>query len=192
MYDAGDGSMAAARLWWLLKLMGHDNVAVLDGGLEAWRAQGLPTTTAIPHPASTAPYPARFDRARIAQPDEVLARLEERSGWLFDARAPERFRGQVEPIDPVAGHVPGAVNRPFADNMRGGRFKPADELRDELAPLLHGQAPRDAVLMCGSGVTACHLLLAFEHAGLCGARVYAGSWSGWIGDASRPVARGGE
>jgi len=188
VYDASDGSMAAARLWWLLKLVGHDNVAVLDGGLEAWRAQGLPTTTAIPHPASAAPYPAGFDRARIAQADEVLARLQERGGWLFDARAPERYRGEVEPIDPVAGHVPGAVNRPFAHNLRGGRFKPSDELRDELAPLLHGRAPRDAVLMCGSGVTACHLLLAFEHAGLRGTRVYAGSWSGWISDASRPIA----
>ena len=113
----------------------------------------------------------------------------EPAGWLLDARGAERFRGEVEPIDPVAGHVPGAVNRPFTLNLRDGRFRPAQELRAELEPLLHGWAPPDAVLMCGSGVTACHLLLAMEHAGLSGARVYAGSWSGWIADPSRPVAR---
>ena len=121
---------------------------------------------------------------------DIVARLDEDSGWLFDARAAERFRGDVEPIDPVAGHVPGALNRPFAQNLRDGRFKPADELRAELLPLLGHRSPADTVLMCGSGVTACHLLLAFEHAGLHGARIYPGSWSGWISDPSHPVARG--
>jgi thiosulfate/3-mercaptopyruvate sulfurtransferase len=193
VYDGGDGSMAAARCWWLLKLLGHVHVAVLDGGLAAWRAAGLPETTAVQAPAALPAYPtAGFDRARIADADEVLARLGGPPGWLLDARAGERFRGEVEPIDPVAGHVPGAVNRPFSQNLRDGHFKPAAELQAELAPLLRGHAPADVVLSCGSGVTACHLLLAMEHAGLPGARVYAGSWSGWISDPARPVATGAD
>nr|WP_295382564.1 sulfurtransferase [Pseudoxanthomonas sp.] len=189
VYDAGDGSMAAARLWWLLKLLGHRRVAVLDGGLAAWRARGLPETAALPGVISLPAYPSRFDMRMVADADEVRQRLDEDSGWLFDARAPERFRGEVEPIDPIAGHVPGAINRPFGANLRDGRFKPSDELRAEIAPMLAGRRPGDLVLMCGSGVTACHLLLAFEHAGLTGARVYAGSWSGWITDPARPVER---
>lgn len=191
VYDAGDGSMAAARAWWLLKLLGHERVAVLDGGLAAWRAAGLPETAEDAPPASLPPYPSEgFDRSRIADAADVAARLGEAPGWLLDARGAERYRGEVEPIDPVAGHVPGALNRPFAQNLRDGRFRPAAELRGELQPLLHGRAPSEAVLMCGSGVTACHLLLAMEHAGLPGAKVYAGSWSGWIADPSRPVATG--
>lgn len=191
VYDAGDGSMAAARAWWLLKLLGHERVAVLDGGLAAWRAAGLAETAEAEPPAPLPPYPsAAFDRSRIADAAEVAARLGEAPGWLLDARGGERYRGEVEPIDPVAGHVPGALNRPFAQNLRDGRFRAAQELRGELQPLLHGRAPVEAVLMCGSGVTACHLLLAMEHAGLPGAKVYAGSWSGWIADPSRPVATG--
>jgi thiosulfate/3-mercaptopyruvate sulfurtransferase len=190
VYDAGDGSMAAARLWWLLKLLGHAHVAVLDGGLAAWRAVGAAETTEVPARPPVAAYPSRFDAGQLVDAADIVARLDEDSGWLFDARAAERFRGDVEPIDPVAGHVPGALNRPFAQNLRDGRFKPADELRAELLPLLGHRSPADTVLMCGSGVTACHLLLAFEHAGLHGARIYPGSWSGWISDPSHPVARG--
>ncbi|WP_372015040.1 sulfurtransferase [Pseudoxanthomonas sp. 10H] len=191
VYDAGDGSMAAARAWWLLRLLGHERVAVLDGGLAAWRAAGLPETAAAGAPPALPPYPSPgFDRARIATADEVLARLHDAPGWLLDARGGERFRGEVEPIDPVAGHVPGALNRPFAQNLLEGRFREASTLRAGLEPVLHGRPPSDVVLMCGSGVTACHLLLAMEHAGLPGAKVYAGSWSGWIADPSRPVATG--
>jgi thiosulfate/3-mercaptopyruvate sulfurtransferase len=190
VYDAGDGSMAAARFWWMLKLLGHSRVAVLDGGLAAWREQGLPETAAIPDVQDTSAYPARFDWHRIAAAEEIQERLDEDSGWLFDARAAERFRGEVEPIDPVAGHVPGALNRPYAENLQTGRFKSSAVLREELLPMLAGRDPADAVLMCGSGVTACHLLLAFEHAGLHGAKIYAGSWSGWISDPSRPIAKG--
>ncbi|KAF1686355.1 sulfurtransferase [Pseudoxanthomonas broegbernensis] len=191
VYDAGDGSMAAARAWWLLKLLGHARVAVLDGGLAAWRAAGLAETADPAVPAPLPRYPAvGFEGSRIADAAEVLSRLGQAPGWLLDARGGERFRGEVEPIDPVAGHVPGALNRPFALNLRDGRFRPAAELRAELEPLLHGRAPSETLLMCGSGVTACHLLLAMEHAGLAGARVYAGSWSGWIADPSRPVATG--
>lgn len=190
VYDAGDGSMAAARLWWLLKLMGHARVAVLDGGLAAWRAAGGQETAELPALAPAAAYPSRFDTDQCVEASDILARLDADSGWLIDARAAERFRGDVEPIDPVAGHVPGALNRPFAQNLRDGRFKPADELRAELSTLLRNRSPANTVLMCGSGVTACHLLLAFEHAGLQGARIYPGSWSGWISDPSHPVARG--
>jgi thiosulfate/3-mercaptopyruvate sulfurtransferase len=188
-YDAGDGSMAAARLWWMLRLLGHERVAVLDGGLAAWRAKGLPETASISSPAAEPAYPASFDASRIVTADEVQSRLGEATGWLLDARAGERFRGEAEPIDPVAGHVPGAVNRPVADNLEAGRFKSSQQLRAEIVPLLPGGKADEVVVMCGSGVTACHLLLALEHAGLPGARVYAGSWSGWISDPSRPVAR---
>ncbi|KAF1696103.1 sulfurtransferase [Pseudoxanthomonas koreensis] len=191
VYDAGDGSMAAARAWWLLKLLGHQRVAVLDGGLAAWRTAGLPETAEAASPVPLPAWPSSgFDRSRIADAADVAARLGQAPGWLLDARGAERYRGEVEPIDPVAGHVPGALNRPFALNLREGRFRPAEELRGELQPLLHGRVPQDTVLMCGSGVTACHLLLAMEHAGLPGAKVYAGSWSGWISDPSRPVATG--
>ena len=190
VYDAGDGSMAAARLWWMLGLLGHRRVAVLDGGLAEWRRLGLPETNAAAVPSAQPPYPQGFDASRIADADEIAARLHEAPGWLLDARAGERFRGEVEPIDPVAGHVPGAINRPLGQNLRDGRLRPPQELRAELEPLLHGRDPREVVLMCGSGVTACHLLLALEHAGLHGARVYAGSWSGWIADPARPRASG--
>ena len=189
VYDAGDGSMAAARLWWMLKLLGHARVAVLDGGLAAWRAQGLPETSEAAQITGEPAYPAAFDRGRIATSAEVQSRLGQSDARLLDARAAERFRGEVEPIDPIAGHVPGAINRPFAHNLRDGRFKAAHELKDELEPLLGDVPPTQAIVMCGSGVTACHLLLAMEHAGLRGARVYAGSWSEWIADPSRPVAR---
>jgi thiosulfate/3-mercaptopyruvate sulfurtransferase len=188
-YDAGDGSMAAARLWWMLKLLGHERAAVLDGGLAAWRARGLPESSTAALPVVEPPYPSSFEASRIVDAEEVRSRLGQTSGWLLDARAGERFRGEAEPIDPVAGHVPGAVNRPVADNLVEGRFKPSRQLHGEIAPLLPGGRADEVVVMCGSGVTACHLLLALEHAGLHGARVYAGSWSGWINDPSRPIVR---
>lgn len=190
VYDAGDGSMAAARLWWLLRLIGHAQVRVLDGGFAAWQAAGLPVTAELPQVTALPPYPGQFDRNQIASVEEVQARLKHAPGWLIDARAGERFRGEVEPLDPVAGHVPGAVNRPFALNVHEGRLRPAEDLRAALQPLLGTHAPGEVVLMCGSGVTACHLLLAMEAAGLGGARIYADSWSGWVSDPSRPVATG--
>lgn len=188
-YDAADGALAAARLWWLLKLCGHERVAVLDGGVARWQSLGLPLDTS-PAPPSVAPYPARFDAGRIVGTDEVLARLGEPAGWLLDARAPERFRGDVEPLDPVAGHIPGARNRPFAANLSQGRMLPPDVLKGQFQALLGGRRPEEVVLSCGSGVTACHNLLAMAHAGLPGARIYAPSWSGWVSDPSRPVATG--
>lgn len=190
IYDAADGSMAAARAWWMLRLLGHRRVAVLDGGLAAWRAAGLPESTEPPALHDGAAYPGSFDGDAVVEAEQILARLDQAPGWLLDARAAERFRGEVEPVDPVAGHVPGAVSRPLGVSLRDGRFKPAEELRSELSTLLGAYRPEQAVVMCGSGVTACHLLLALEVAGLSGARVYAGSWSGWLQDATRPVATG--
>jgi thiosulfate/3-mercaptopyruvate sulfurtransferase len=190
VYDGGDGSMAAARAWWLLRLIGHTRVAVLDGGVAAWQAAGLPLTTEVPEVAPAPAYPGRFDTTQIASVEEISARLKHTPGWLLDARAGERFRGEVEPLDPVAGHVPGAVNRPFGLNVADGRLRPAADLQAALLPLIGTQDPQQVVLMCGSGVTACHLLLAMEVAGLHGARIYADSWSGWVSDSSRPVATG--
>lgn len=189
VYDAADGAMAAARFWWLMKLLGHQRVAVLDGGFARWSALGLPLASATISPVPGS-YRARFLRSEIATDEEVLRRLDEPCGWLLDARAPERFRGEVEPLDRVAGHVPGALNRPYSLNLRDGMFEAPETLREAFARLLDGRNPKDVVLSCGSGVTACHNLLAMHHAGLPGARIYAGSWSGWISDPARPVELG--
>lgn len=189
-YDASGGAMAA-RLWWLLRWLGHDAVAVLDGGWSAWRGAGFPVESALPSPS-----PTRFER-RLSLNESidtaaVLRAVEGESDWrLVDARAPERFRGEVEPIDPVAGHVPGAVNRPFAENLDArGRFLRPEILRERFATIASGRADRVAHY-CGSGVTACHNVLAMEYAGLGGSRLYAGSWSEWIRDPSHPVTREG-
>lgn len=188
VYDAADGALAAARAWFLLRALGHGRVAVLDGGWARWTALGLPVDDALPQPLVTH-YRGEFDRRRLLDGDAVQAHLQA-GGVLLDARAAERFRGDVEPIDTVAGHVPGARNRPYADNLRDGRFKAADELADDFARVLGPRAAGEVVAMCGSGVTACHHLLAMEHAGLPGAKLYTGSWSGWISDPMRPVASG--
>ncbi len=188
-YDAAEG-VFAARLWWLLRLLGHANVAVLDGGLAAWVRAGRPLSTSVVRPAAGG-YSARFNVREVVSTAVVAARMATGNGVLIDARAPERYRGEVEPLDPVAGHIPGAVNRPFASNLGAdGRFKPPARLQQEFAELVGPHAADEAVLMCGSGVTACHHLLAMEHAGLHGARVYAGSWSEWVSDRSRPVVTG--
>lgn len=184
-YDDGDGAIAA-RLWFLLRALGHRDVAVLDGGWRRWAAESRPQDATLPAPERVA-YMADFDEALLLDAARVHAHLAS-GGIVLDARAPERFRGEVEPIDPVAGHVPGAINRPYASNLAAGRFKDADALRAEFEALLEGRRPQDVVAMCGSGVTACHHLLAMTHAGLPGARLYTGSWSGWIEDRSRAVA----
>lgn len=190
VYDDANGALAAARLWWLLRLAGHERVAVLDGGFAAWRAAGLPIEAGA---VASTPSPAEvtLDRGQVVWFDELEARLAGHGALLLDARAAPRFRGEVEPVDPVAGHVPGAVNRAFSDNLdAAGRFKSAAELRREFETLLGGRAAREVVHMCGSGVTACHNLLAMEHAGLAGSRVFAPSWSGWIADPARAIAKG--
>ena len=186
-YDAANGALAATRLWWMLRLIGHRDVAVLDGGLPAWNTVAWPLgTDAVRRPAT--PVRARFDPAEIVYTDTL--RQIQPDVVLLDARAAPRYRGEVEPIDSVAGHVPGARNRPFSDNLAAdGRFKPAAVLHEEFSKLIAPHGPGDVVHMCGSGVTACHNLLAMEHAGLTGSRIYAPSWSGWIADPARPVER---
>lgn len=186
IYDAGDGALSAARAWFLLRALGHRDVAVLDGGWAGWSARGLPVESRVPEPRSSH-YEAQFASDRLLDAAQVQAHLAS-GGILIDARAPERFRGEVEPIDKLAGHVPGAVNRPYGENLRDGRLKPAAELATEFTGLLGGRSARDAVVMCGSGVTACHHLLAMAHAGLPGAKLFTGSWSGWIEDPALPVA----
>lgn len=186
-YDQGSGAFAA-RLWWLLRARGHERVSVLDGGLAAWLAHGGGLSTDLPEPASTSVAPAPF--AGVVTTAAVSAGLASGRIRLVDARAADRFAGRNETIDPVAGHVPGAVNHPFSDNLdAGGRFRAPTALREAWSTTLQGAAPQDLVMMCGSGVTACHNLLALEAAGLGGARLYAGSFSEWIRDPARPVAR---
>ena len=185
-YDA-HGGMFAARLWWMLRWIGHAQVAVLDGGLPAWQAAGLPTDDAVPAPAP-GNLEAKPSLVTAVNVNDVMANLESGKYTVVDARAPDRYRGENETIDPVGGHIPGAKNRFFKDNLKAdGRFKGADELRAALEPLV-GE-PKNAIMQCGSGVTACHNLLALEVAGMHGAALYPGSWSEWCADASRPVAK---
>ncbi|HMB58115.1 MAG TPA: sulfurtransferase [Arenimonas sp.] len=188
-YDAGDGAMAAARFWWLLKLLGHERVAVLDGGFARWQALDLPLESTMPIVAPGS-YVAQYDEAQIARIEDLLQLETAGNVCALDARAPERYRGEVEPLDKAAGHIPGALNRPYSANLRDGRFKPAADLRAEFSALISAHAPAEVVLYCGSGVTACHNLLAMEYAGLHGARIFPPSWSGWISDGSRAIARG--
>lgn len=191
-YDAGGGAFAS-RAWWLLRWLGHDAVAVLDGGFKAWGESGGAVETTEPSPA-----PGTFTRREplvaALTTDNIVANLKSQSFLVVDARTPERYRGESEPIDPVAGHVPGAVVRPWQSNLGpDGRFKSAAQLRDEFQALLkeHGSRPARVAHMCGSGVTACHNVLAMAIAGFDDApALYAGSWSEWIRDPARPVARG--
>ena len=189
-YDA-QGGMFAARLWWLLRWLGHEAVAVLDGGMSAWQKAGHAITTGqAPLPTEAAPYPDRPSRVEsvdIHQVFEGLGRVR-----LIDARAPERFRGDVEPLDAAAGHIPGATNRWYQQNLQAdGRFKSAAVLREEYALWVAPDGDAQGVVhQCGSGVSACHNLLAMTHAGLAGSKLYVGSWSEWSADPSKPVALG--
>jgi thiosulfate/3-mercaptopyruvate sulfurtransferase len=188
-YDHAGGA-SATRLWWMLRCwLGHRAAAVLDGGWDAWVAAGAPVASEIPTPAPTrfdaAPRPASVDVAFI------LAHLGDPSIMVLDARAPERYRGETEPLDPVAGHIPGALNRLYKNNLdASGRFKSREALRGEFQALLGTREATQIVHQCGSGVSACHNILAMEVAGLSGSRLYPGSWSEWCADPSRPVARG--
>ncbi len=184
------GGMYAARLWWMLRWMGHSAAAVLDGGVAAWVASGGTLVTQDSAPVAAPPCPDRAPLATTIGADSLAARLGR--ARLIDARAGERFRGEVEPLDAAAGHIPGALNRFFKDNLdaASGRFKPAAQLRAEFAPLLGAASAAEVVHQCGSGVTACHNLLAMEHAGLTGSVLYAGSWSEWSANPLLPVARG--
>jgi thiosulfate/3-mercaptopyruvate sulfurtransferase len=187
-YDQDTG-VFASRLWWMLRWMGHDAVAVLDGGIARWIADGQPTSGGIEHRAPRAFHGSpRADMTIDAA--GVAARIGASEWRLLDARAPERYRGDVEPIDKVAGHIPGALNHPFTSNLTGANtFADAPNLREQLRQSLGGVPPAQTVCYCGSGVTACHNLLALEHAGLHGAKLYPGSWSEWSSDPSRPVEK---
>jgi thiosulfate/3-mercaptopyruvate sulfurtransferase len=187
-YDA-QGGLFASRAWWLLRWIGHRDAAVLDGGLAAWTAAGGALETAMP---AREPSPRAYPLGESTMPSIEVDALEQRlrEFALIDARAPERYRGEVEPIDKVAGHIPGALNRPIPLNLDAqGRFKPAAQLRTEFEALLGGQPASRVVHQCGSGVTACHNLLAMEQAGLTGSLLYPGSWSEWSDDPARPIVR---
>jgi thiosulfate/3-mercaptopyruvate sulfurtransferase len=188
-YD-NEGGIFASRLWWMLRWLGHDKVAVLDGGLAGWKRskRALDESTPVVAPRVFTPRP----RDIAVGVDQVLAGIQSAQMLIVDARSPERFRGENETLDPVGGHIPGAVNRFYFDNLddAGCFFKPAGELRSEFAALLAGRPPTEVVQQCGSGVTACHNLLAMELAGLSGSKLYPGSWSEWCADPARPVARG--
>ncbi|MET0339402.1 MAG: rhodanese-like domain-containing protein [Polyangiales bacterium] len=179
-YDDQGGANAAARLWWLLRALGHARVQVVDGGLAALRAAGHVLTAALPTPASAPPYPATHYVWPQADRVDVDAARTDVGRCVLDVRAAPRFRGEAEPIDPIAGHIPGAINVPLSENLGpDGRFKAADALRALYQEALAGRAPTRLIVHCGSGVTACHTLLALERAGLPGAALYVGSWSEW-------------
>ena len=186
-YDAANGAMAA-RLWWMLRWVGHDEVAVLDGGFAKWQAEGRAVTAEVPRISPTELKVA--PRADMAIEVSAIAK-NPRSRLLLDARAPARYRGEQEPIDPVAGRIPGALNRFNMDNVRGdGRFKSPADLKHDFQQVLGGHAPSEVIHYCGSGVAACHNLLAMELAGLTGGKLYAGSWSEWQADPKRPREKG--
>ena len=188
-YDA-HGGMFAARLWWLLRWLGHPSVAVLDGALAAWQAQGLPVSSEAPTSAhARGTIQDRAPLATTVSAAEVLNNIDAGDKQVIDARAPDRFRGENETMDPVGGHIPGAKNRFFKDNLQAdGRFKTATELRTDFTAMVPD--PQRAIMQCGSGVTACHNLLALEVAGMPGAALYPGSWSEWCADPARPVTIG--
>jgi thiosulfate/3-mercaptopyruvate sulfurtransferase len=189
VYDDAGGAMAA-RLWWLLRWMGHSGVAVLDGGWGQWLQEGRAVSLEV-SPRAEAAFEMQRPLVEWISSAALQDAMLHQTVQVLDARAAERFRGDVEPIDAAAGHVPGATNRPFQCNLAtDSRFLPAAELRRQFTALLGPIAPQQVVHMCGSGVTACHNLLAMEHAGLSGSRLYPGSWSEWIRDPSRPVATG--
>jgi thiosulfate/3-mercaptopyruvate sulfurtransferase len=189
VYDDSFGAMAA-RLWWLLRWLGHEQVALLDGGFPRWQRAQLPVTTDAPVIRPTQFHPT-INNDLWVDSAQVEQATSHRDYLILDARAEERFRGEVEPLDMVAGHIPGAINAPFEDNLDlSSEFMSDEALREHYLALLGATPPENVIHMCGSGVTACHNILAMEHAGLSGVKLYAGSWSEWITDPNRPVAKG--
>ncbi|MEQ1528608.1 MAG: sulfurtransferase [Methylococcales bacterium] len=189
VYDDAGGAFAG-RLWWLLRWLGHEQVAVLDGGIQQWQKQGFAVTTILPQ-HKTAVFRTYVNDSAWLSATQVQNGLAKRELCLLDARTPERFRGEQEPIDPVAGHIPGALNRPFQLNLdKTGLFLSPEQLRAQYIKLIGDSSPKHVAHQCGSGVTACHNLLAMELAGLNGSKLYAGSWSEWITDKNRAIAKG--
>jgi thiosulfate/3-mercaptopyruvate sulfurtransferase len=189
VYDDSFGSMAV-RMWWLLRWLGHDAVALLDGGLPGWMRQKLPVKADVPEIAPTRFIP-RLQNTLWVDASEVEQARHSENRLVLDARPEDRFSGEREPLDKIAGHIPGSINWTFEENLDfDGTYLPAEELREAYLKLLHGIAPEQAIHTCGSGVTACHNILAMEIAGLSGSKLYPGSWSEWIADPARPVATG--
>jgi thiosulfate/3-mercaptopyruvate sulfurtransferase len=189
-YDDSSGALVAVRLWWLLRWLGHPAAAVLDGGLQAWQRAGLPIR-AVQESRSRRIFTSHPHPELVASTAEVEAMRSDPTSLVVDARAAERYRGENEPIDPVAGHIPGAISAPYPDNLDlSGHFLPREQLRARFQALLGSISPDKTVFYCGSGVTAAHNLLALAYTGLGQGRLYAGSWSEWITDSRRPVATG--
>jgi thiosulfate/3-mercaptopyruvate sulfurtransferase len=190
-YDSTGGSLAAVRVWWLLRAYGHEKVALLDGGLPKWLSENRPLTEAVTLPRRPSIFNGSLNPHLFVSSDELVHIYRDPLLRLVDARAAERFRGEIEPIDPVAGHIPGAKNRPVAQNLNADQtFKSAEQLRKEFTDILGDLQPEQVIAYCGSGVTGGHNLLAMEIAGLPGGRLYPGSWSEWIRDPNRPIETG--
>jgi len=190
-YDAA-GGMVASRFWWMARWLGHQSVAVLDGGIGSWQKSGFPLSKeAVLRSAAPALATRPETHRATVTAEDLLQNIDTASMLVVDARANPRYIGDTEPMDARAGHIPGAINRPFADNLReDGRFKPAPVIKSDFLELLGGQAPQSVVHSCGSGVSACHNLLAMAYAGLDGGLLYPGSWSEWSSNPNRPVATG--
>ena len=188
-YDASGGPFAS-RLWWCLRYLGHEAVAVLDGGYHSWSQAGFPTQSGQENRSSITFIPRIQPNMRV-DTTQIMSQIGSTRSLLLDARAPKRFRGEEEPMDPVAGHIPGAINRFWELNLnQNGQFLPPEVLRTEFKGLLGQTAPQSIIGYCGSGVTSCHNLLAMEYAGLHGAQLYPGSWSEWCADPNRPIVTG--
>ncbi len=184
------GGLYAARLWWMARWIGLSSVVLLDGGISKWVVENRATTQTVPSPR-LAELRAQVNPAMIQDADTVLRNLSDPARAIIDSRPAERFRGEAEPVDPVAGHIPGALNRFYKANLNADlTFRPAAELKEEFSALIQSRAPENIVNQCGSGVTACASIFAMEYAGLLGSKLYAGSWSEWISDPTRPVFRG--
>jgi thiosulfate/3-mercaptopyruvate sulfurtransferase len=190
VYDDKGGANAASRFWWMLEAIGHADVRVLDGGLEAALAAGIPAGTGEPRPVERPAYQFERWQRPTADIDEVASAARTPGCLVIDVRDPVRYRGESEPIDPIPGHVPGAINVPFASNLgANGRFLSSEELARKYRAVIGERAPSNVIVHCGSGVTACHTLLAMAHAGIAGPKLYVGSWSEWC-RSGRPIAKG--